>query len=148
MAKRTKSKRKAEVLARVPWEMSEERKPGEPVVSWKDRMPPEAARVGKILAGMSREGGLILALQKIAVPDRCKTCAFREGTVPNRCIDTVADAMKCVMEGRPFNCHVPRGGEIALDQMCSGWLRARAWAVAVKRDGRLFRKVTRAECEG
>lgn len=139
--KRKRKKPKAEVLARVPWEMSEERRPGEPVLSWKDRMPPEAARVGAMLAGMSREGGLLLALQGLEIPDRCKTCAFRQGTVPNRCIDTVADAMKCVMEGRPFECHVPKGGTLAVDQMCAGWMRARAWAVQAKRDGRLFRKV-------
>lgn len=141
--KRRKQKEQRLILARTPWDLSEERKPGEPTMTREQRMPPEAASVGRILAAMSREGGLVLALQGIAIPDRCKTCAFRKGTVPNRCIDTVADAMKCVMEGIPFKCHVPKGGELAVDQMCAGWMRARAWAVQAKRDGRLFRKVAR-----
>lgn len=38
--------------------------------------------------------------------DRCKTCAFRAGTVPNGCEQTLADALKCAMEGsRYFVCH-------------------------------------------
>lgn len=58
--------------------------------------------------------------------ERCKSCAFRLGTVPNGCPQTQADALKCVVEGVPFNCHqADRAG-----QSCYGWFAAR---VALRR---------------
>ena len=49
--------------------------------------------------------------------ERCKTCAFRHGTVPNGCPQTQADALKAVSERVPFYCHETheRG------QICHGW---------------------------
>lgn len=44
----------------------------------------------------------------------CKTCAFRLGTVPNRCASTGMDALKCVMERTEFHCHEE-------DRPCVGW---------------------------
>ena len=38
-------------------------------------------------------------------PERCSTCAFRQGTYPNGCESTLMDAVKCIAEGMPFNCH-------------------------------------------
>jgi uncharacterized protein with PIN domain len=58
--------------------------------------------------------------------ERCKSCAFRLGTVPNGCIQTQADAMKAVIEGVPFLCHqADRKG-----WPCHGWFAAR---VAIQR---------------
>jgi hypothetical protein len=37
--------------------------------------------------------------------ERCSTCAFRAGTVPNGCEQTVMDAVKCVKEDVVFRCH-------------------------------------------
>lgn len=37
--------------------------------------------------------------------ERCHDCAFRLGSKPNQCLKTVADALKCVVEGEPFYCH-------------------------------------------
>lgn len=67
-------------------------------------------------------------LDKLAAegePDeRCGTCAFRPGTVPGGCIQTQADALKAVMEGRPFMCHAHEvGGQF--DLTCHGWYAAR-----------------------
>lgn len=39
------------------------------------------------------------------VPTACDECAFRKGAIGNRCLPTVAAAIKCVMEGVPFYCH-------------------------------------------
>lgn len=58
--------------------------------------------------------------------ERCKSCAFRAGTVPNGCPQTQMDALKCVIEGVPFKCHqADRKG-----WPCHGWYAAR---VAVAR---------------
>ncbi len=55
-------------------------------------------------------------------PDaRCKSCAFRAGTVPNGCLQTQMDVLKAVIERVPFNCHQhDREGQI-----CHGWFAAR-----------------------
>jgi hypothetical protein len=47
--------------------------------------------------------------------ERCATCAFRQGTYPNGSVQTQMDALKCVMEGVPFNCHEDT------EQPCAGW---------------------------
>lgn len=47
--------------------------------------------------------------------ERCASCAFRPGTVPNGCAQTQLDVSKCVAEGIPFYCHQPGG------HMCHGW---------------------------
>lgn len=38
--------------------------------------------------------------------ERCASCAFRPDTIPNGCVATLMDALKCVMEGWPFYCHM------------------------------------------
>lgn len=59
-------------------------------------------------------------LRDLADPDdRCKSCAFREGTVPNGCAQTQLDISKCVAENIPFYCHQYRG------QLCDGWVTVR-----------------------
>lgn len=39
------------------------------------------------------------------VPERCRSCAFRQGTYPNGCSETVATALNCVLNSEPFYCH-------------------------------------------
>ena len=53
--------------------------------------------------------------------NRCKTCAFRAGTIPNGCEETLMDAIKCVMEGVSFYCHETKGGDKPL---CAGWFQS------------------------
>lgn len=58
--------------------------------------------------------------------ERCNSCAFRLGTIPNGCLTTMADAFKCVIEGEPFYCHEtpePRA-------LCAGWVALRNAAPA------------------
>lgn len=61
-------------------------------------------------------------LEQQGEPDaRCKSCAFRAGTVPNGCLQTQMDVLKAVIEKVPFNCHQhDRQGQI-----CHGWFAAR-----------------------
>lgn len=49
--------------------------------------------------------------------ERCSTCAFRKGTVPNGCIQTTMDALKAVSELKEFICH-------SHGQTCYGWYAA------------------------
>lgn len=55
------------------------------------------------------------------IPQRCASCAFRSGTVPNGCVTTVADAMKCTMERKPFHCHHGMKGH-GPESVCAGWI--------------------------
>lgn len=51
---------------------------------------------------------------------RCRTCAFRLGTVPNGCVETVMDALKATMEQVPFMCHE----SVWNHDPCMGWVVA------------------------
>lgn len=47
----------------------------------------------------------------------CGTCAFRRGTIPNGCPETVMDALKCTLEqSADFHCHEEKG------QLCAGFM--------------------------
>lgn len=81
-----------------------------------DRVSPEGQIFGRWMARMDKIGRLALE-----GPDlRCASCAFREGTVPNGCMQTQLDVLKAVCEGVPFHCHAPRDG-----RLCAGFVSAR-----------------------
>jgi hypothetical protein len=51
------------------------------------------------------------------IKERCATCPFRAGDhIPNVSPVTLMDALKCVLERTPFDCHEDR-----LGRPCSGW---------------------------
>ena len=83
----------------------------------RNRPTPEGREMGAHLARWAED-----ALPKLAAfgqaDDRCKTCAFRAGTVPNGCPSTVMDALKAVMERTPFVCHEHGRNGTA----CLGWV--------------------------
>lgn len=57
------------------------------------------------------------------VPERCKTCAFRSGTIPNQMAGTLVEAMHCVIgtDPSPFCCHQSlRDGEPT--HLCAGYV--------------------------
>lgn len=85
------------------------------------RITPTSIEAGKQLARLADR-----ALGRVAEtgePDeRCATCAFRSGTLPNQCADTISDAVKCVVEGETFYCH-EKG---RMGRPCYGWLAAAA----------------------
>ena len=63
--------------------------------------------------------------QRKTFPDheeRCASCAFRGGTFPNGCPETVMDALKCALELRPFFCHMsPKDADGNHTHLCAGW---------------------------
>ena len=64
----------------------------------------------------------IAMLAAIGLPDeRCRACTFRAGSLSNGCLNTVLDAIKCVMEGHRIECRDGR----RTGETCHGWLAAR-----------------------
>lgn len=81
------------------------------------RVTPEGRVLGAQTARLADNAAAHLA--RIGEADeRCKSCAFRAGTVPNGCLQTQADVVKCLVERVPFGCHQPAGG------ICHGWYAA------------------------
>lgn len=88
------------------------------------RVSAEGINIGSSLARMADAGAASLAADD--EPDtRCKTCAYRKGTVPNGCLQTQMDAMKATMEGQPFGCHHGKKGERR--PTCHGWVATRVF---------------------
>lgn len=83
------------------------------------RVSPEGRAMGEQIVRLTEPWVAKLAAD--GEPDeRCKSCAFRAGTVPNGCIQTQMDVLKAVVEKVPFLCHQhDRGGDI-----CHGWFAA------------------------
>jgi hypothetical protein len=79
------------------------------------RVTPEGRALGEQMAKLFDIAERRLG--NMADPDeRCVTCAFRAGTVPNGCAQTQLDISKCLAEAIPFYCHQRQG------QMCHGWM--------------------------
>lgn len=84
-----------------------------------NRVTPEGKAVGEQMARLcDREAVTLLVEGEWTEDERCESCAFRKGTVPNGCVQTQMDAVKCVMEREPFFCHMgPNPGT----EVCAGW---------------------------
>lgn len=50
--------------------------------------------------------------------ERCASCAFRSGTIPNGCLQTQMDVFKSLMEQEAFFCHAV---ETPGTKVCMGW---------------------------
>jgi hypothetical protein len=84
------------------------------------RNQPEPAgyALGANLARFADDAEARLKADGYEVPERCSTCAFRVGTVPNGCITSVMDATKCMIEHVPFLCHHDKAHKTP----CAGFL--------------------------
>lgn len=92
------------------------------------RVTPEGKALGEQLVRLTEPAIARLELEGDR-DERCKSCAFRLGTVPNGCLQTQMDAMKAVVEGVPFLCHQhDREG-----WPCHGWFAARAAILTAER---------------
>jgi hypothetical protein len=90
-----------------------------------NRVTPDGQRLGEQLSRMTDvEVGKLIADGEWDHDERCASCAFRYGTVPNGCVQTQADALKAVMEHETFSCHVARDGCVAGAHPCMGWFAA------------------------
>lgn len=76
--------------------------------------------VGRELARLADRGEAEAVKRFPNTRIRCSTCAFRSGTVPNGCLSTVMDAIKCVMEQVPFMCHESHENS----EPCMGWIES------------------------
>lgn len=88
------------------------------------RVTPEGRAMGKMMAQLADAECASLAAQG-EDDERCKTCAFRAGTVPNGCIQTQSDAVKAVVEDVPFMCHSHISPSGQHTTICHGWFAVR-----------------------
>ncbi len=93
---------------------------------WKDGDKPTGygAILGDALALIAAAGRKDLP-DGTVIPDACLTCAFREGTLPNRMGGTAKQAIDCVLgiDRDRFACHHGmKNGEPK--RLCSGYLAA------------------------
>jgi hypothetical protein len=77
------------------------------------RISPESDELGALIAQACEARDAVMRERAGDAPNRCSTCAGREGTLPNRCADTLIQLLSCTKEGEPFYCHhgVKLGGE-------------------------------------
>jgi hypothetical protein len=83
--------------------------------------PSEHGRVfGAALAKMADD----IAANHSEIPERCKTCAFREGTIPNQMAGTLMQALNCVTGADPddFACHHSLDAAGRPTRLCNGYL--------------------------
>jgi len=101
----------------APWEFSEPPAEGEGVPN----VPtPEGRALGTQIARLCDQAEEQVRERFPRHHRRCGDCAFRAGTDPNGCVETVMDATKAVLEGIPFFCHKAMpDGEPKL--LCAGW---------------------------
>lgn len=84
----------------------------------RNRVTPEGKAIGAQMARLCDiEGAKLIAEGEWTEDERCRSYAFRLGTVPNGCPQTQMDALKSVMQQEPFFCHVADPGT----QVCAGW---------------------------
>lgn len=104
---------------RIPWDFSP------PSESPDGRRRPSALGtfVGRQLARLTDEAEATFRAEHPNARERCADCAFRRGTIPNRCLTTVADALLCAAEGEVFNCHreEPGAPDLVPNGVCAGW---------------------------
>lgn len=105
--------------ARAPWPFSVPAAPG----TGHPNLPTDAGRaLGRELARLCDAAE---AADLARFPDqrpRCEDCAFRAGTVPNGCAETLMDAIKCMVEVKPFYCHKGVREGQAPKRLCGGWM--------------------------
>jgi hypothetical protein len=82
---------------------------------------PEGRSLGAELARLVEAGIQKIWKEDGQPDDRCASCAFRAGTLPNGSPVTTMDALKAAMEGSPFLCHM----EKPPTKPCHGWYAAR-----------------------
>jgi hypothetical protein len=86
-----------------------------------NRPSPEGRVLGMELARLTDKSGQAAREKFPNHKARCKSCAFTAGTVPNGCLPTVMDALKCVVDGTPFHCHQQFDDRGVPTDLCAGW---------------------------
>jgi hypothetical protein len=81
-----------------------------------NRVTREGREMGANMARLADAECAALAVNHDEPDDRCRTCAFRAGTVPNGCMQTMGDATKAVID---------KDGKGRYDRICHGWFAVR-----------------------
>lgn len=88
-----------------------------------NRPTPEGRELGAELARLTDAALAQTRAECPAFPDdRCQSCAYRGGTVPNGCLPTVMDALYSTLNREPFHCHQEFDAAGQPVQICKGWL--------------------------
>lgn len=88
----------------------------------RNRVSKEGIAMGEEMARLcDREAEKFIREGEWTEDERCKSCAFRKGTVPNGCVQTQMDALKSVMEHNAFYCHAV---DVPGTKVCAGWFAA------------------------
>lgn len=94
----------------------------------RNRPTPEGIELGQNIARLIQPE-IDKLWKENGIPDlRCQSCAFRAGTVPNGCGQTILDALECVENGPAFVCHQNQ------ENLCHGYVAAVAAKVAGERE--------------
>jgi hypothetical protein len=84
----------------------------------------EGRECGKLLGLMTDKAEAELKTKFPNHAERCKSCAFKAGTFPNGCPETLLQAIACVVSGEPFFCHQKLDAQGEPEDICVGWLLA------------------------
>lgn len=100
--------------------------PPDPATAVPNRPDELGYQVGSIIADWAEKGAVLDAKAHPNAPDPCATCAFTRGTMPNGCLPTVANALKCVVEVEHlFYCHHGlKPGDENPTKLCAGYMHA------------------------
>ena len=103
----------------LPWDFS----PADPSIDGRRHPTALGTFVGRQLARMADEAEPAFRAAHPNAHERCAACSFRRGTIPNRCLPTVAEALFCAMDGEVFNCHrvEPGAPDLVPNGVCAGW---------------------------
>jgi hypothetical protein len=102
-------------VSKVPWDFV---KPGTPETGVRNLPSPEGAALGAELARFVETA----QAKNPDAPALCSGCAFRRGSTANQCAPTLMDAVKCLLEGEPFYCHMGVPDEAEPTRLCGGYL--------------------------
>lgn len=94
---------------------------GDEVVVRKAERTPEGIALGKELARLCDVAEVEERKKFPNHAERCQTCAFRAGTLPNGDPITLMDATKCIIEMVPFMCHQYFNKDGSPRDMCAGY---------------------------
>lgn len=78
------------------------------------------AALGAALSRIEQAGRAVAEANGIAIPPKCRSCAFRLGSLPNQCAETTVEAMWAACGTQGFACHhgLDADGQPTLD--CAG----------------------------
>lgn len=85
------------------------------------RVCDESQMLGSVLGRIVDEAEPEIRAKFPGIAERCKSCAFKTGTLPNSCLDTALDAFDCAIRGEPFYCHHRFNSDGTPRDLCAGW---------------------------